>query len=70
MIEGVEAAINVLKELNSFNEKKFKEWVKKTNDVWLKYILVEKFIISYYKKFEKKFLSLYNKILKVLGLKK
>ncbi len=70
MIEGVEAAINVLKELNSFNEKKFKEWVKKTNDVWLKYILVEKSIISFYKKFEKKFLSLYNKILKVLGLKK
>jgi len=70
LIEGVEAAINILKKLNSFDEKKFKKWVKKTNDIWLKYILLEKPITLHYKKFEIKLLFLYNKITKVLGFKK
>ncbi len=69
LIKVVKISINILKGLNSFNEEDFIEWVKNTNNVWLKYILVEKSITPF-KRFELKLLSLYNEIVNVLGLRK
>ena len=69
LIKIVKSSICILKDLNSFNEEGFIEWVKSTNNVWLKYILVKK-PITPFKKFELKLLSLYNKIVNALGLRK
>ena len=65
LIEMVNGALDRLRTLNALNYNQFLEWVKSTNEIWIKHIKVrESFIDKILKKLIRVWIVIFNRLFK------